>query len=264
VNRVQFQREQSTQPHQQSVCTTRALLCELLANRILRRFHEDNTGAQGLLLLAQILVGGFDPFQGAPPEVVEENSHLSWTIQTRTGFRRKLPALEIAIISESKVLLSSSACQMVVNAIFEGRVIYTPTSFIDILPDHYKQKPISLYNPRKAPLFNQYRLIVPRTRNILEVCQFVILLVLFLLVMSDRDASTFGVVELIFIIYTMGWVLDQFVSGAPLPVIRCIIRRVCLALLPRPPTFVRRFSSSTFIFEIGLIRCILGKHFRAR
>ena len=195
------------------MCTTRALLCELLANRILRRFHEDNTGAQGLLLLSQILVGGFDPFQGAPPEVVEENSHLSWTIQTRTGFKRKLPALEIAIISESKVLLSSSACQMVVNAIFEGRVIYTPTSFIDILPDHYKQKPISLYNPRKAPLFNQYRLIVPRTRNILEVYQFIILLVLFLLVMSNRDASTFGMVELCFIIYTLGWVLDQFVSN---------------------------------------------------
>lgn len=212
VNRVQFQKEQSTQPHQQSVCTTRALLCELLANRILRRFHEDNSGAQGLLLLSQILVGGFDPFQGAPPEVVEENSHLSWTIQTRTGFKRKLPALEIAIISESKVLLSSSACQMVVNAIFEGRVIYTPTSFIDILPDHYKQKPISLYNPRKAPLFNQYRLIVPRTRNILEVFQFIILLALFLLVMSNRDASTFGIVELCFIIYTIGWVLDQFVS----------------------------------------------------
>ncbi|KAN0122224.1 hypothetical protein V8E51_000550 [Hyaloscypha variabilis] len=212
VNRVQFQKEQLTQPHQQSVCTTRALLCELLANRILRRFHEDNTGAQGLLLLAQILVGGFDPFQGAPSEVVEENSHLSWTIQTRTGFKRKLPALEIAIISESKVLLSSSACQMVVNAIFEGRVIYTPTSFIDILPDHYKQKPISLYSPRKAPLFNQYRLIVPRTRNILEVCQFIILLVLFLLVMSNRDASTFGMVELLFVIYTLGWVLDQFAS----------------------------------------------------
>lgn len=116
VNRVQFQREQLTQPHQQSVCTTRALLCELVANRILRRFHEDNTGAKGLLLLSQILVGGFDPFQGAPSEVIEDNTHLSWTIQTRTGYKRKLPALEIAIISESKNLLSSSACQKVVNA----------------------------------------------------------------------------------------------------------------------------------------------------
>jgi len=88
----------------------------LVANRILRRFHEDNTGAEGLLLLSQILVGGFDPFQGAPSEVIEEHDHLSWTIQTRTGYKRKLPALEIAIISESKNLLSSSACQKVVNA----------------------------------------------------------------------------------------------------------------------------------------------------
>ncbi|KAE8447580.1 hypothetical protein EG329_010551 [Mollisiaceae sp. DMI_Dod_QoI] len=212
VNRAHFQREQLTQAHQQSVCATRAILCELLANRILRRFHEDNTGAQGLLLLAQILVGGFDPFQGAPPDVVEEGNHLPWTSQTRTGAKRKLPALEIAIISESKIFLSSSACQKVVNAIYEGRVIYTPTSFIDILPDHYKQKPISLYNPRKAPLFNQYRLIVPRTRNILEVCQYILLLVLYLSVMIDREPSTYGSFEGLFIIYTLGWVLDQFAS----------------------------------------------------
>jgi hypothetical protein len=123
--------------------------------------------------------------------------------------------LEIAIISESKLLLSSSACQKVVNAIYEGRVIYTPTSFIDIVPDHYKQKPISLYNPRRAPLFNQYRLIVPRTRNILEVCQFIVLLVLYLFVMIDRDPSNYRVMELVFDVYTMGWVLDQFVSVRP-------------------------------------------------
>ena len=212
MNRTQFLREQLTQPHQQSVCTTRALLCELVANRILRRFHEDNPGAQGLLFLAQILVGTFNPFQGAPEEVIQESSHFSWTVQTRTGYKRKLPALEIAIISQSKNFLSSSACQRVVNAIYEGRVIYTPSSFIDILPDRYKQKPISLYNPRKAPLLNQYRLIVPRTRNILEVFQFLILLALFLLVMANRDASTFGIIELAFIIYTFGWVLDQFAS----------------------------------------------------
>lgn len=212
VNRAHFQREQLTQAHQQSVCATRAVLCELLASRILRRFHEDNTGTHGLLLLAQILVGGFDPFQGAPPDVIEEGIHLPWTSHTRTGANRRLPALEIAIISESKTFLSSSACQKVVTAIYEGRVIYTPTSFIDILPDHYKHKPISLYNPRKAPLFNQYRLIVPRTRNILEVCQFVVLLVLFLFVMVDRDPSKFGAFEGLFVVYTLGWVLDQLAS----------------------------------------------------
>jgi len=222
VNRSQFLREQLTQPHQQSVCTTRALLCELIANRVLRRYHEDNQGSQGLLRLAQILVAGFDPFQGAPDEVVQDHSNLSWAVQTRTGNKRKMPALEIAIISESKYLLSSSACQRVVNAIYEGRVIYTPTSFIDILPDHYKQKPISLYNPRKAPLFNQYRLIVPRTRNILEIFQFIILLVLFLVIMTDRDPSSFTGKELVFIVYSLGWILDQ---------VACILEHGKLSLL---------------------------------
>ncbi|TVY44990.1 Calcium channel [Lachnellula subtilissima] len=212
VNRVQFQREQASQAHHQSVRATRALLCELLANRILRRFLEDNPGAQGLLLLAQILVGGFDPFQNAPPEVMEHLDHLSWTVQSRTGYRRKLPALEIAIISESKLFLSSSACQKVVNAIYEGRVIYTPTSFIDILPDHYKHKPVSLYNPRRAPLFNQYRLIVPRTRKFIEVGEFILLLVLFLFVMADRDPSHFSSLELVFQVYTIGFLLDMFAT----------------------------------------------------
>jgi hypothetical protein len=194
-------------PHQQSLSTTRALLCELIATRVLRRVHEDNEGAQGLLHLAQILVGGFDPFQGAPGEVVEEISTLAWAIH-RTGYKRKIPALEIAIISESKTFLSSSACQRVVTAIYEGRVVYTPTSFLDIIPDHYKQKPISLYNPRKSPLLNQYRLIVPRTRNYLEICHFIILLALFIWVMGERDPSSFSVREIAFMIYALGWTLD--------------------------------------------------------
>jgi hypothetical protein len=133
-------------------------------------------------------------------------------MQTRNGNMRKLPALEIAIISESKTFLASSACQRVVNAIYEGRVIYTPTSFIDIIPDHYKQKPISIYNPRKAPLFNQYRLIVPRTRNALEIGQFIVLLVLFLVIMEERDPSSFTTKEIVFMVYSLGWILDQIAS----------------------------------------------------
>ncbi|KAL2065122.1 hypothetical protein VTL71DRAFT_4262, partial [Oculimacula yallundae] len=101
---------------------------------------------------------------------------------------------------------------MIVEAIYEGRVIYTSSSFIDLLPDHYKHKPISLYNPRRAPILNQYRLIVPRTRNVLEVAQFIVLLTLFLFVMVDRDPTKFGGLELSFIIYTIGWILDQFAS----------------------------------------------------
>jgi hypothetical protein len=213
VNRVQFLREQSAFGRHQSVNLTRAAFCELVANRVLRRFDEDNPGAKGLLLLANILVAGFEPFQNAPPEVIEDNEHaIRWTTQRRGGYERKLTALEIAIISESKLFLSSTATQKVVDAIYRGLIVYTPTSFIDIIPDHYKHKAISLYDPKKEKLLNQYRLIVPRTRNIVEVVQFILLLVLYFVLMTNRNDDRFMASEAVFCVYCSGWVLDQLAS----------------------------------------------------
>jgi hypothetical protein len=222
VNRIQFLREQSYQAHHQTVNITRAQVCELVASRVLRRFDEDHEGREGLLMLANVLVAGFEPFQNAPPEVIRENSQaLHWTVRwhlARPEYQNMLTALEVAIVSESKSFLSTSACQKIVENVYRGRIIYTPTSFIDILPDHYKSRGISLYDPRKAPLLNQYRLIVPRTRNIIEGCQFVILLVLYILMMVNK-AHTMGpshlqftIYELMFQIYAMGWVLDEIAS----------------------------------------------------
>ncbi|KAF2175631.1 hypothetical protein K469DRAFT_701665 [Zopfia rhizophila CBS 207.26] len=212
VNRMQFLREQSFQHHHQTVNLTRANLCELVAMKMLRRYDEDRSGRPGLLLLANILVAPFQPFQNAPPEVYRENRHAAWSYQYQGGYEGKLTALEVAIISESKLFLSGSACQKVVDAVYHGRIVYTPTAFLDIIPDHYKHKPISLYDPRKAPLLNQYRLIVPRTRNIIEVVQFMILLGLFCLCMMHRDHTTFTSYEAWFMVYAAGWVLDEFAS----------------------------------------------------
>lgn len=204
VNRVQFLHEQSHLNNRQNVNFTRANLCELVATRILRRFAEDNEGPEGLLVLAHILVAGFEPFQNAPDGVRREAfaSH-SWSLH------RTLPALEIAILSESKLFLSSTSCQKVIDAVYEGLIIYTPSSFMDIIPDRYKQKPISLYNPREASLLNQYRLIVPRTRNILEIIQFCTLLLLYISFMSERDPTRVSILEIAFAVYAFGWVLDQ-------------------------------------------------------
>ena len=88
-----------------------------------------------------------------------------------------LTALEVAIVSEAKSFLSTTACQKIVENVYRGRIIYTPTTFIDILPDHYKNRGISLYDPRRAPLLNQYRLIVPRTHSLIETAQFMVLMV---------------------------------------------------------------------------------------
>lgn len=207
VNRVQFLYEQSHLNNRQNVNFARATLCELVATRILRRFSEDNPGTEGLLVLAHILVAGFHPFQNAPEEIWR-SEHLT---HDRLHYRT-LPALEVAIVGESKIFLSSTSCQKVIDAIYTGRIIYTPSSFLNIIPDRYKQKPISLYDPRDAPLLNQYRLIVPRTRNILELIQFVILLCLYLAFMTERDASRVSGIEVCFAVYAFGWVLDNFAT----------------------------------------------------
>lgn len=210
ANRVAFLRDQSKTVHQ-SVNVARAILCELVASRILRRFHEDNPGPRGLLLLAHILVEGFDPFQGAPAEITREGRRPQWPIQKRDGHERKLTALELAIISESKTFISSSACQRAVDAVHDGQIVYTPLSYLDILPDHYKHRPISLYDPRKAPLLNHHRLIVPRHRNVIEMLHFVTLLTLYIITMVNRHQDSTHW-ELIFAIYTAGWLLEKLAA----------------------------------------------------
>ncbi|KAK4034011.1 hypothetical protein C8A01DRAFT_19131 [Parachaetomium inaequale] len=205
VNRAQFLSEQAHLSNRQNVNYTRAMLCELIATRILRRFNEDNEGPQNLLVLAHILIAGFEPFQNAPEAIRAE-------VGASTAHHRTLPALEVAILSESRVFLASTSCQKIVDAIYEGRVIYTPSSFMDIIPDRYKQRPISLYNPRQAPLLNHYRLVVPRTRNFLEIMHFVLLLALYLAFMSERDAKQITKLEMCFTVYALGWVLDQFAT----------------------------------------------------
>lgn len=98
------------------------------------------------------------------------------------------------------------------NAIYEGRIVYTPSSFLDLIPDYYKQKPISLYDPRDAPLLNQNRLVVPRTRNILEVAEYVVLTILYAVFMAESDHTRFSAVELLFSVYAFGWCLEQFAT----------------------------------------------------
>lgn len=213
VNRVQFLRDQTYYTHRQTVNVTRALLCEVLASRVLRRFDDDHPGRKGLLLLAKVLVTGFEPFQGAPEEVIREsNMATHWAVQRIGGYERRLTALEITLISKSKSFLSSNAFQKVVDGIYQGQIIYTPTTFLDILPDHYKNKPISLYDPGSAPLLNQYRLAVPRIRNVMDIVQFMLLLLLYVLVMSNHDGVRFTGYELVFCIYTFGWALEEFAS----------------------------------------------------
>ncbi|RMZ82730.1 hypothetical protein DV738_g1502, partial [Chaetothyriales sp. CBS 135597] len=203
VNRMQFIRDQSLHSHHQTVNLTRALLCELLAEKILRRYNENLAGPRGLLKLANILVAGFEPFQNAPEEA---NGNSSFG---------KLTALEVAIITESKSFLASNACQKVIDAIYKGKVVYSPNYNFAIISDPWKHRPISLYDPWRAPVLNQYRLNVPRIRKVIEIFEFVVVLVLYMLVMEGRESgedTEYTIVEAVFDVYTVGWILDQLAT----------------------------------------------------
>lgn len=214
VNRLQFLHEQSYLAHYQSVNTTRALLCEVLASKLMRQLDEDHAGDDGLSLLAHVLVAGFAPSQNGPSDTTPIHARSGIKPARNNGKTsvNQSTALEIAIISDSKLFLSTPATQKVVDSIYTGRAVFTPTSFVDIFPDHLNKKPVRLYDPRTAPLLNQHRLSVPRTRNVLEILHFIILLALYLLVMTHRTAHHLSTREVIFCIYTIGWILDQLAS----------------------------------------------------
>jgi hypothetical protein len=214
VNRQRFLKDQDSQIHHQTVNITRATLCELVATRILRKFNEDNPTRAGLLLLANVMVASFGPFQNCPEEMLIEHRHLldRHLESDQPAWDKMTNALEVAILTESKGFLGSTAARRVVEALYYGRIVYTPNSIIDIIPDRYKRKGVTLYDPRQAPLLNHYRLIVPRTRAVLEFVQYVILLGLYAATMISRDQSMVTGWEITFMIYGCGWFLEEVAS----------------------------------------------------
>lgn len=96
VNRVQFLKDISYRSHFASVRTTRALLCEILALRLLRQFDEDSSGSDGLLLITNIVIAGFDPFQNAPRQIPKSSARaLAGAFQDRGGYEAQLTTLEV-------------------------------------------------------------------------------------------------------------------------------------------------------------------------
>ena len=92
------------------------------------------------------------------------------------------PPPQLAIIGNAARFINSPPVQRVVDAIWSGEIIYSPQSFIDLLPDHYRRKPITLYDPTAAPILDHHRLMVPKIRLALEFVHFVILFASYLAV----------------------------------------------------------------------------------
>lgn len=64
----------------------------------------------------------------------------------------------MAIATKSKAFLASTIVQSVVDDMYTGRIIFTIIASRSLLADNYKQRAIEIYDVRKAPFLDHYRL----------------------------------------------------------------------------------------------------------
>jgi hypothetical protein len=133
---------------------SRANLLEILAMKLLAPF------AHSKVQIASALATAWSPLAGAPDGVITE-------VQMSLGgdsdaLDDPQSALEVAIANKAKAFLASPLVQTVVTDIYNGNVVLHVASNRSVLADNYKARGIEVYEPRKAPFLNHYRLRVPR------------------------------------------------------------------------------------------------------
>uniref|UniRef100_V5ETU9 Receptor-activated Ca2+-permeable cation channel n=1 Tax=Kalmanozyma brasiliensis (strain GHG001) TaxID=1365824 RepID=V5ETU9_KALBG len=210
LNRIYFQREATRDLAFQSINTTRAALCELLAMKLLRTFSNDG------LELVTSLTASFHPLAGATYSELQElhlsSSHIDLEEIIKHGLSAKQYSntLDLAIASSSKRFISTPLCQRCIDGIWNGKVVLSPMQASHaILNDSYKKRPLSIYDPTKAPLLNHLRLRVPSIRSKLEFVTFVVILVLYVAALAQKGSPTWTVQETLFTIWLFGFAVDE-------------------------------------------------------
>ncbi|KAK8869725.1 hypothetical protein IAR55_000293 [Kwoniella newhampshirensis] len=238
ANRIQFITLSAADLSYQPLQTTRAAFCELLAIKILRTFPHPEDEAE----LVGELVRGHCAFDGAPEDVWASMGDDRKDVEEMTG-----SALELAIVSTSKHFLSLPLIQHLVNQIYSGHLIYSPVSSRALLADTYISErtksrrrnshscgasgfasiqthdngkavvedagEVYVYNPYEAGWLDHQRLKVPKWRRSLEGLSFATLLVLFVWTLALRDLHHITVIEIIYVIFSFGFILDEFATS---------------------------------------------------
>lgn len=210
LNRIYFQREATRDLAFQSVNNTRSALCELLAMKLLRTFSNDG------LELVTSLTASFHPLAGATNSELKElqmsSSHVDIGEITSHGLPAKQYSntLELAIASSAKRFISTPLCQRCIDGIWHGKVVLSPMQASHaILNDSYKKRPLSIYDPTKAPLLNHLRLRVPSIRSKLEFVTFVVILILYVAALAQKGSPTWTIQETLFSIWLFGFAVDE-------------------------------------------------------
>ncbi|KAJ8521110.1 hypothetical protein ONZ45_g2146 [Pleurotus djamor] len=186
------------------VMISRANLCEILAMKLLSHFSGNN------IRLVAVLTTSWNPLAGATPEVIED---VSQALGDDDVMNSPQSALEMAIATQAKHLVSSPIVQRVVNDIYSGRVVFSAVANRSILADNYKPRPIEIYDTRTAPFLDHYRLRVPRYGAILEFMNFSVLLVTFVLCLFHQDVAHMNIWEITFIVFALSFALQEWTAS---------------------------------------------------
>lgn len=241
ANCLQFRKEGEANPGNVGVSNTRALLCELLAMRLLKEFSTRE--------LIDALSYDYDPLQGL--EVLVGGA--SWSRQRQQHAR--ISALEIAIRAQAKKFLAHPLVVQQLEAIWAGTIVFhsvadslhrkpdsshsNPTSDeispgrgpsrrqpphkqtkktkkikktnADLPASVLMRRTVTLYDPHDSSLFKLSRLRVPRYRNLFSTLSFGIMLGLFLAVLAEKS-DDITVLEVVFWFWSAGYMLDEIVG----------------------------------------------------
>ncbi|ESZ95890.1 hypothetical protein SBOR_3703 [Sclerotinia borealis F-4128] len=249
ANCLQFRKESQANPGNAGNSLTRALVCELLAIKLLKEYNTRE--------LIDALSYDFFPLQGlAEPDPTITN----WNQRNRTRpVAARISTLEVAIRASAKRLLAHPLVVQQLEAIWAGTIVFHSAadnlhrtsinrtgykkqsrsngSAVPLLTREQLQygaivgpqnppnkepetlqtiqtltrRTVTLYDPRDASLFKLSRLRVPRYRQFFSTCSLAILLGLFLAVLSQRSTDITGL-EVIFWFWSAGFMLDEVVG----------------------------------------------------
>ncbi|KAE9371925.1 hypothetical protein N431DRAFT_484344 [Stipitochalara longipes BDJ] len=250
ANCLQFEKEGQANPGTAGNSRTRALVCELLAIKLLKEYNTRE--------LIDALSYDFFPLQGiAPPESTIAGQNWDQRNRPRPAAAR-ISTLEVAIRASAKRFLAHPLVVQQLEAIWAGTIVFhsaadnlhrqqpsTPQSRESIKPVEASQhllvpgrnagygtasprpagspnkqprpqpvqsrRTVTLYDPRDASLFKLSRLRVPRYRQFFSTCSLAILLVLFVAVLAQRSMDITPL-EIVFWLWSAGFMLDEIVG----------------------------------------------------
>ena len=232
ANCLQFNKEVTMFPGNSGISKTRAMLCELIAIRLLREYSTRE--------LIDALCYDFDPLQGhteaTPPA---PNGNIQQMVQRKPQHRvARISCYEVALRAQSKRFLAHPLVVQQLEAIWAGTIVFHsaadsmhrklpllrqhPTYGTSVNANSAKLGPsqpdpallrraVTIYNPKEASLFKLSRLRVPRYRNVLSTLSFAVLLGLFLAVLIERSLEI-STLEVFFWFWAAGYMLDEIVG----------------------------------------------------